>query len=72
VVHSPGPGTARPGTVRAGGPEGLLLDCEGEEVRVAREQVGTVRHGWALTAHQAPGGAGRGWWCCCRRTPRAS
>ncbi|MFC1433984.1 ATP-binding domain-containing protein [Streptacidiphilus sp. N1-3] len=55
VVHSPVPGTARPGTVRAGGPQGLLLDCEGEEVRVPREQVGTVRHGWALTAHQAVG-----------------
>jgi len=55
VVHSPAPGVARPGTVRAGGPQGLLLDCEGEEVRVAREQVGTVRHGWALTAHQAVG-----------------
>ena len=24
-------------------------------VRVPREQVGTVRHGWALTAHQASG-----------------
>ncbi|MHA6758908.1 ATP-binding domain-containing protein [Streptacidiphilus sp. PAMC 29251] len=55
VVHSPVPGTARPGTVRAGGPQGLLLDCEGEEVRVPREQVGTVRHGWALTGHQAVG-----------------
>ena len=56
VVHSPAPGTARPGTVRAGGPQGLVLDCEGEEVRVPREQVGaTVRHGWALTAHQAVG-----------------
>ncbi|MEY9966190.1 hypothetical protein ABIA33_004249 [Streptacidiphilus sp. MAP12-16] len=59
VVHSPAPGVARPATVRAGGPQGLLLDCEGEEVRVPREQVaGTVRHGWALTAHQA---AGRRW-----------
>jgi hypothetical protein len=55
VVHSPAPGVARPGTVRAGGPQGLLLECEGEEVRVPREQVGTVRHGWALTAHQAVG-----------------
>ena len=55
VVHSPVPGTARPGTVRAGGPQGLLLECEGEEVVVARDQVGTVRHGWALTAHQAVG-----------------
>ncbi|MFC1418871.1 helix-hairpin-helix domain-containing protein [Streptacidiphilus cavernicola] len=55
VVHSPAPGTARPGTVRAGGPQGLLLECEGEEVRVGREQVGSVRHGWALTAHQAVG-----------------
>ncbi|WP_052433094.1 ATP-binding domain-containing protein [Streptacidiphilus carbonis] len=56
VVHSPAPGVARPGTLRAGGPAGLVLDCEGEEVRVEREQVAaTVRHGWALTAHQAVG-----------------
>ena len=55
VVHSPAPGVARPGTVRAGGPQGLLLDCEGEEVVVPREQVASVRHGWALTAHQAVG-----------------
>jgi len=59
VVHSPAPGVSRPATVRAGGPEGLLLECEGRELRVPREQVGTaLRHGWALTAHQA---AGRRW-----------
>jgi len=59
VVHSPSPGTARPATVREGGPEGLVLDCEGQELRVPRDQVATaVRHGWALTAHQA---AGRRW-----------
>lgn len=59
VVHSPAPGVSRPATVRAGGPEGLVLDCEGRELRVPREQVGgTLRHGWALTAHQA---AGRRW-----------
>ena len=59
VVHSPAPGASRPATVRAGGPEGLVLECEGRELRVPREQVGTaLRHGWALTAHQA---AGRRW-----------
>jgi len=59
VVHSPAPGVSRPATVRAGGPEGLVLECEGRELRVPREQVGTaLRHGWALTAHQA---AGRRW-----------
>jgi hypothetical protein len=59
VVHSAAPGVSRPATVRAGGPEGLVLDCEGQELRVPRDQVGTVlRHGWALTAHQA---AGRRW-----------
>ena len=59
VVHSPAPGVSRPATVRAGGPDGLVLDCEGRELRVPREQVGTaLRHGWALTAHQA---AGRRW-----------
>jgi len=47
VVHSPAPGVSRPATVRAGGPEGLVLECEGRELRVPREQVGTaLRHGW--------------------------
>jgi ATP-dependent exoDNAse (exonuclease V) alpha subunit len=58
VVHSPAPGVARPGTVLAGVPQGLLLECEGEEVTVPRDQIASVRHGWALTAHQA---AGRRW-----------
>ncbi|QMU76508.1 ATP-binding domain-containing protein [Streptacidiphilus sp. PB12-B1b] len=59
VVHSPAPGLSRPATVRSGGPEGLVLDCEGQELRIPREQVaGVLRHGWALTAHQA---AGRRW-----------
>ncbi len=36
--------------------EGLRLDCAGGEVVVPRDRVEqTVRHGWALTAHQAVG-----------------
>ncbi|MDG4860122.1 helicase C-terminal domain-containing protein, partial [Streptomyces sp. T-3] len=36
--------------------EGLHLDCEGTPVVVPKERVEhTVRHGWALTAHQAAG-----------------
>lgn len=36
--------------------EGLHLSCEGEAVVVPKERVEqSVRHGWALTAHQAAG-----------------
>ncbi|MEE1942802.1 helix-hairpin-helix domain-containing protein [Streptomyces sp. TRM 70361] len=56
VVHSPAPGRAVPGTVVSGDTEGLRLECDGRTVTVPRERVAvTVRHGWALTAHQAVG-----------------
>ncbi|GAA4328859.1 helix-hairpin-helix domain-containing protein [Streptomyces venetus] len=56
VVHSPTPGRVLPGTVVKADAEGLHLSCEGEAVVVPRERVEqSVRHGWALTAHQAVG-----------------
>ncbi|MER6917400.1 helix-hairpin-helix domain-containing protein [Streptomyces sp. NPDC000594] len=56
VAHSPAPGRTVPGTVVSADAAGLHLDCAGERVTVPRERVaGTVRHGWALTAHQAVG-----------------
>ncbi|MFD5324427.1 helix-hairpin-helix domain-containing protein [Streptomyces sp. NPDC127092] len=56
VAHSPAPGRTRVGTVVSADAEGLHLDCEGEKVVVAKERVeSALRHGWALTAHQAVG-----------------
>ncbi len=56
VAYSPAPGRTVPGTVVSADAEGLRLDCAGTPVVVVREEVGElVRHGWALTAHQAAG-----------------
>ncbi|MEI7029575.1 helix-hairpin-helix domain-containing protein [Streptomyces pratensis] len=56
VVHVPAPGRAVPGVVRSADAEGLRLDCSGDPVVVPRERVeSAVRHGWALSAHQAAG-----------------
>ncbi|WP_432144842.1 helix-hairpin-helix domain-containing protein [Streptomyces sp. bgisy084] len=57
VAYTPAPGRTVPGTVTGADAAGLHLDCDGSAVVVPREQVGTgaVRHGWALTAHQAAG-----------------
>ncbi|MFP8908474.1 hypothetical protein ACLIYN_30000, partial [Streptomyces atacamensis] len=56
VVYSPSPGHTAPGTVVSGDEEGLRLDCSGRAVTVPRGRVArTVRHGWAITAHQAAG-----------------
>ncbi|MFG2331926.1 helix-hairpin-helix domain-containing protein [Streptomyces sp. NPDC048604] len=56
VAHSPAPGRSRTGTVVSADSEGLHLDCEGEKVLVQKDRVDAeVRHGWALTAHQAAG-----------------
>ncbi|MFC0598099.1 helix-hairpin-helix domain-containing protein [Streptomyces palmae] len=56
VVHVPAPGRTVPGTVVSADAEGLLLDCAGSPLLVPRESVAsTVRHAWALTAHQAAG-----------------
>lgn len=56
VVYTPGPGRAVPGRVLGADAEGLRLECAGLPVVVPRERVEqVVRHGWALTAHQAVG-----------------
>ncbi|CAL9395214.1 helix-hairpin-helix domain-containing protein [Streptomyces sp. enrichment culture] len=57
VAYSPVPGRTLPGHVVKADADGLHLSCAGEAVVVPRERVEqTVRHGWALTAHQAVGG----------------
>ncbi|MFI9501578.1 helix-hairpin-helix domain-containing protein [[Kitasatospora] papulosa] len=56
VVHVPAPGRAVPGSVVSADAEGLHLDCAGTPVVVPQDRVETaVRHGWALSAHQAAG-----------------
>ncbi|MFE4700232.1 helix-hairpin-helix domain-containing protein [Streptomyces sp. NPDC056738] len=56
IVHSPAPGRSLPGRVVRADAEGLHLDCSGTPVVVPKDRVEqTVRHGWALTAHQAVG-----------------
>ncbi|MFI9472202.1 helix-hairpin-helix domain-containing protein [Streptomyces sp. NPDC052492] len=56
VAYSPAPGRTLPGRVVGADGEGLRLDCAGERIMVPRERVEqSVRHGWALTAHQAVG-----------------
>ncbi|MFE5872911.1 helix-hairpin-helix domain-containing protein [Streptomyces roseifaciens] len=56
VAYVPAPGRMLPGTVTGAEAEGLRLDCGGSPVLVPRERVAeTVRHGWAVTAHQAAG-----------------
>ncbi|MFF5481223.1 helix-hairpin-helix domain-containing protein [Streptomyces sp. NPDC012935] len=56
VAYSHAPGRTVPGQVVKADAEGLHLACEGEAVVVPKERVEqSVRHGWALTAHQAAG-----------------
>ncbi|WEH32651.1 helix-hairpin-helix domain-containing protein [Streptomyces sp. AM 4-1-1] len=56
VVHIPAPGRTVPGAVVSADAEGLHLDCAGTPVVVPQERVeSSVRHGWALSAHQAAG-----------------
>ncbi|MFI9153387.1 helix-hairpin-helix domain-containing protein [Streptomyces sp. NPDC053367] len=57
IAYSPAPGRTLPGQVVGADADGLHLSCAGEAVVVPKERVEqTVRHGWALTAHQAVGG----------------
>ncbi|GHH18725.1 helix-hairpin-helix domain-containing protein [Streptomyces lanatus] len=57
VAYSPAPGRTVLGQVVKADAEGLHLSCAGEAVVVPKERVEhAVRHGWALTAHQAAGG----------------
>ncbi|MGW5355890.1 helix-hairpin-helix domain-containing protein [Streptomyces sp. NPDC004031] len=54
VVYVPAPGRAEPGTVAGAEPDGLRLECERGPVVVPRADVASaVRHGWAVTGHQA-------------------
>lgn len=55
IAYVPVAGRTLPGTVVSADQDGLRLDCAGSEVVVEPGQAGTVRHGWALTAHQAAG-----------------
>jgi hypothetical protein len=58
VAWSPAPGRALHGTVVGGDAAGLHLECAGGRDTVPPAAVavpGTVRHGWAITAHQALG-----------------
>ncbi|WP_019066068.1 helix-hairpin-helix domain-containing protein [Streptomyces hokutonensis] len=56
VAYSPAPGRTVVGQVVKADAEGLHLSCAGEPVVVPKERVEqSVRHGWALTAHQAVG-----------------
>lgn len=54
VAYAPTLGRTVLGTVVSADPDGLHLDCEGTRTVVPRERVeAALRHGWALTAHQA-------------------
>ncbi|WUC38022.1 DNA helicase RecD [Streptomyces sp. NBC_00557] len=56
IAYSPAPGRTVPGVVVKADADGLHLTCAGVPVVVPRERVeSAVRHGWALTAHQAVG-----------------
>ncbi|CAL9408005.1 ATP-dependent RecD-like DNA helicase [Streptomyces sp. enrichment culture] len=56
IAHSPAPGRTLPGRVVKADGEGLHLECGDERIVVPKERVEqSVRHGWALTAHQAVG-----------------
>jgi hypothetical protein len=56
VAYSQAPGRTLTGTVVSADASGLHLDCDGIRAVVPRERVeSALRHGWALTAHQAAG-----------------
>ncbi|WP_225803830.1 helix-hairpin-helix domain-containing protein [Streptomyces sp. NK15101] len=56
VAYAPAPGRTVTGTVLSADAEGLRLRCGRDELLVPKERVEPeLRHGWALTAHQAAG-----------------
>ncbi|MGW2239995.1 ATP-binding domain-containing protein [Streptomyces sp. NPDC001759] len=56
VAYSPAPGRTVPGQVVKADADGLHLSCAGLSVVVPKDRVEQcVRHGWAVTAHQAVG-----------------
>ncbi|MEU0674159.1 helix-hairpin-helix domain-containing protein [Streptomyces sp. NPDC006172] len=57
IAYTPAPGRTLPGQVVRADADGLHLSCADAAVVVPKERVEqSVRHGWALTAHQAVGG----------------
>ncbi|SED72748.1 helix-hairpin-helix domain-containing protein [Streptomyces sp. TLI_105] len=56
VAYAPAPGRTVTGTVLSADAEGLRLRCGRDELLVPKDRVeSALRHGWALTAHQAAG-----------------
>ncbi|MFI9212109.1 helix-hairpin-helix domain-containing protein [Streptomyces sp. NPDC053253] len=56
VAYATAPGRTVTGTVLSADAEGLRLRCGDEALLVPKERVETeLRHGWAVTAHQAAG-----------------
>nr|WP_261994167.1 helix-hairpin-helix domain-containing protein [Streptomyces sp. t39] len=56
VAYAQGLGRTVTGTVVSADADGLHLDCDGTRTLVPRARVEqAVRHGWAVTAHQAAG-----------------
>ncbi|WP_405852724.1 ATP-binding domain-containing protein [Streptomyces sp. NBC_00090] len=56
VAYAPVPGRTVTGAVLSADAEGLRLRCGDGELLVPKERVeSALRHGWALTAHQAAG-----------------
>ncbi|RKE22733.1 helix-hairpin-helix domain-containing protein [Streptomyces sp. TLI_171] len=56
VVHSPALGVNLPGRVLDGDPSGLHLElADGGRLTLSPAQAAKLRHGWAVTAHQAVG-----------------
>ncbi|MFE1318781.1 helix-hairpin-helix domain-containing protein [Kitasatospora phosalacinea] len=56
VVHSPALGVNLPGRVLDGDASGLHVElADGGRITLTPAQAGKLRHGWALTAHQAVG-----------------
>ncbi|AUG76253.1 exodeoxyribonuclease V [Kitasatospora sp. MMS16-BH015] len=56
VVHSPTPGVSHPGRVVDGDAAGLhVLLSDGTRLTLSPAEAGKLRHGWALTVHQAVG-----------------
>ncbi|MFF9067594.1 helix-hairpin-helix domain-containing protein [Streptomyces sp. NPDC014891] len=56
VAYAEVPGRTVTGTVLSADAEGLRLRCGDAEVLVPKERVeASLRHGWAVTAHQAAG-----------------
>ncbi|MFF1925292.1 helix-hairpin-helix domain-containing protein [Streptomyces sp. NPDC058221] len=56
IAYVPAPGRTVPGVIVSADADGLHLDCAGAPVVVPQERVeASVRHAWALSAHQAAG-----------------